>query len=219
MDRMDRRRWLQILAAAGALPLLIRDAMANGNKPIIPGFRKISGTVLLNGQQAREGMEVRPGDSIKTGSDGQAIYVIGQDAFLLRASSEVQFPMSAEAFFRLITGRMISAFGHGEKTLVLPTATIGIRGTACYAEAEATRTYFCLCFGTADITPTVAPQERITIHTRHHEHPMYIHADPHMPTSMVPAEVINHTDAELELVESLVGRVPPFVHQYFKQRY
>jgi hypothetical protein len=31
-----------------------------------------------------------------------------------------------------------------------------------------------------------------------------------MPKMMVPADVINHTDAELILLESLVGRVPPF---------
>lgn len=214
---MDRRRWLGILAGVGAAPFLIRQVLANGDKPAVPGFRKISGTVLINGRPAKEGMQVEPGDRVKTGSDGQAIYVIGQDAFLLRASSEVEFPMSGAAFFRLITGRMLSVFGHGEKKLVLPTATIGIRGTACYAEAEAARSYFCLCYGTAEVTPTAAPQEQVTIQTHHHEHPIYIHADPHMPTSMVPAEVINHSDAELEMLESLVGRVPPFVGKIIKR--
>jgi len=31
-----------------------------------------------------------------------------------------------------------------------------------------------------------------------------------MAKMMVPAGVINHTDAELEMLEALVGRTPPF---------
>jgi hypothetical protein len=31
-----------------------------------------------------------------------------------------------------------------------------------------------------------------------------------MPTMIAPADVINHTDAELTMLESLVGRWPPF---------
>lgn len=47
------------------------------------------------------------------------------------------------------------------------------------------------------------------IETTHHDHPIYIHHDSSMPM-MVDATVINHSDAELELLESLVGRRPPF---------
>jgi hypothetical protein len=38
---------------------------------------------------------------------------------------------------------------------------------------------------------------------------MYIHNDMKMPKMMVPADVINHTDDELTLLEALVGRRPP----------
>jgi hypothetical protein len=48
------------------------------------------------------------------------------------------------------------------------------------------------------------------IRTEHHDHPLYINAVPTMSVAMVPAEVINHTDIELTLLEELVGRVPPF---------
>ena len=81
---------------------------------------------------------------------------------------------------------------------------------ACYIEDEPGRTYFCLCYGSAEVIPSAAPQERELIHTAHHDHPIYIHADAAMPKSMVPAEVINHADIELTLLENLVGRVPPF---------
>ena len=39
---------------------------------------------------------------------------------------------------------------------------------------------------------------------------MYIYNDMKMPKMMVPADVVNHSDLELTLLEGLVGRRPPF---------
>lgn len=100
--------------------------------------------------------------------------------------------------------------------LAVSTAVIGIRGTACYIEELVDRTYFCLCYGEAEVVPAVAPQERETIRTNHHDHPISIYSDPAMPKSMVSAEVVNHTDAELTMLESLVGHVPPFKGRDYK---
>ena len=207
---MNRRQLFKLIAAAGLAPALIRQALAKGQIPIQPGLQSLKGTVTVNGKAAKEGQLLAPGDRIVTGPASEATYVIGQDAFLQRADSEVAFPMDGAAFFRLITGRLLSVFGKGDKRLVVPTATIGIRGTACYIESDAMKTYFCLCYGEAEVVPAVAPQEREVIRTQHHDHPIYIHGDATMPTSMVPATVINHTDAELILLENLVGRLPPF---------
>src|SRR6266849_3560743 len=44
--------------------------------------------------------------------------------------------------------------------------------------------------------------------TRHHESPRYIYGDGRKRT-IVPTSVANHTDSELILLESLVGRSPP----------
>jgi hypothetical protein len=120
---------------------------------------------------------------------------------------------------RVISGRLLSVFGRGDKLLHVSTATLGIRGTACYIEEEASRTYFCLCYGEVEVVPTAAPKQRETIRTEHHDHPIYIHADPAMATSMVPASVVNHSDAELEMLESLVGRRPPFYGKTGQNRY
>ena len=51
------------------------------------------------------------------------------------------------------------------------------------------------------------------IKTEHHEQPRYVYADKSMPVEQLlqKAPVINHTDAELILLESLRGRKPPFV--------
>lgn len=217
-----RRRLLGALAAAGLLTSaetlgFIRAALAAGANPVPTGLHKLKGAVTLNGQPASEGQLVRPGDTVVTGVGAEALYVIGQDAFLQRESSTVRFGQTAADFMRVVTGKLLSVFGKGQRHIQVATATIGIRGTACYIEEEANggsgaraRTYFCLCYGEAEVTPAAAPAQRETIRTTHHDHPIYIHVDPAMATSMVPAQVINHTDAELVMLENLVGRWPPF---------
>lgn len=214
MDKL-RRHLLHRLFALGLLGSaglsgLIRAALAAGNYPIMQGMRKIKGEVRINGKAAHEGQVVNPGDQVTTGPDGEATYVIGKDAFLQRGNSIVQFGRDvAQDFFRVVSGRILSVFGPGEKRLLTPTATIGIRGTACYIEAEPKKVYFCLCYGMADVYPSAEPGRVEHIVTKHHDHPIYLHHDTGMP-SMVGAEVVNHTDAELTLLEGLTGRRPPF---------
>lgn len=216
----DRRRTLKALAAAGLLgPAgisgLIRDALAKGDVPLKTGLQKVRGEVIVNHRLASEGQLIKPGDTIVTGRASEAIYVIGQDAYLQRELSTVSFGADAlQNLMRVVSGKILSVFGKGAKTIHTSTATIGIRGTGCYIEDEGTgaraRTYFCLCYGSVDLTPTAAPREAESYATTHHDRPMYIHNDMAMPKMTVPAGVINHTDEELTLLEGLVGRVTPF---------
>lgn len=220
-----RRRLLKQLAAAGLLgPAgisgLIREALARGNKPIAPGLHQASGEVRVNGRPAVAGMALGSGDTIVTGVGAQAIYVIGQDAYLQREKSTVSFATEQTAgalgnVMRVITGSILSVFGKGNKTLQTATATIGIRGTGCYIESEARRVYFCLCYGSAEVTPTADPNRVEHIKTSHHDHPIYIHHDSAMPM-MVDASVVNHSDTELEMLENLVGRWPPFYQSSYR---
>ena len=215
-----RRRTLKALAAAGLLgPAgisgLIRDALAKGEVPIKPGLQKLRGEVIINHKPAVEGQLIKPGDTIVTGRNSEAIYVIGQDAYLQRELSTVSFGADAlQNLMRVVSGKILSVFGKGAKTIQTSTATIGIRGTGCYIEDEGTgakaRTYFCLCYGSVDLTPKAAPHEAESYTTTHHDKPMYVLNDMKMAKMMVPAEVINHTDEELTLLEGLVGRVTPF---------
>ena len=215
----DRRRLLKALAAAGLLgPAgisgLVRDALAKGEVPIRPGLNRVRGEVVVNHKLATEGQLIKPGDTIVTGKNSEAIYVIGQDAFMQRELTTVDFGADiAKNLMRVVSGKILSVFGKGAKTIQVSTATIGIRGTGCYIEEEnhgaKARTYFCLCYGSVELSPSAAPQETESYSTRHHDKPMYIHNDMKMAKMMVPAAVINHTDAELELLEGLVGRVTP----------
>ncbi len=208
---MKRRTLLKGLASlAGAERLLaLNAAWAAGNKPLTPGLNEFSGKVTVNGKAAARGMPIQAGDTIITGPEGHAIYVIGQDAYLQRGDSTIQIAETdARNGLRVLTGKLLAVFGKGEKKIQLPTATIGIRGTGCYIETESGRDYFCLCYGIADITPGEAPEKSKTIQTSYHDRPLYLQADG--DNMMVPATVKNHTDAELTLLESLVGRYPPF---------
>lgn len=211
-----RRQLLKQLGAAGLLSAggvmgFLQRTLAAGNNPVPPGLHKIKGQVTVNGQPAREGQLILPGDSVVTGKDGEATYVIGQDAFLQRSGSTVSFGKSMADFMRVLNGRILSVFGKADREIRFSTATIGIRGTACYIEEGVKpETYFCLCYGEAEVIPTASPKEREIVKTSHHDHPLWISDDMKVPSMMVTAPIINHTDAELILLENLVGRWPPF---------
>lgn len=206
-----RRRCLQGLIAGGALATggvsgLIREALAMGSQPIASGIHSLRGSVRLNGSPARVGDLVRRGDRLDTGADGQAVLVIERDAFLLRENTQVEFGADAlKQTFRLVSGKILSVFAKGEHRILVPNATIGIRGTGGYLEAvEAERNYFCLCYGETEVA-TLGGQ-RASYRTGHHESPRYIYRD----AAPLVAPMLNHSDAELVMLEGLVGRFPPF---------
>lgn len=203
-----RRRALLALGAAMGMPAALRLALAQSFPA--QGVRNTRGEVRINGKPAEPGTPVRPGDAIETGRRGYATFVVGEDAFLVRANSRAELIGSGAlvSALQLVTGKLLSVFGSGrDRRLVTATASIGIRGTGAYLEAEPARTYFCLCYGTAEISATMGGA-RESVTTSHHESPRYIHGDGRSRT-IVTAYMSNHTDSELILLESLVGRAPP----------
>ena len=212
--RNDRRQWMRITALMLAVQMAwLRKALAAGS--VEKGVHRVRGDVRVNGTPAKDGMDVKAGDVITTGAGSEVVFVTGKDAFLIRANSrvEAQGALGALALsgLRIVTGAVLSVFSRGEpKTLRTPTATIGIRGTAVYLEAEESRTYVCTCYGEADIESTADPSARETVRTTHHEQPRYV-MGAGAPQMLMGAPVVNHTDAELTLLESLTGRRPPFL--------
>ncbi len=204
-----RRRILQAICALGLSSYMVR-VMSMGARPLTPGIRSFKGSVRVNGSPVKEGQLVLPGDTVVTGKTSEVVYVIGNNAYLMREDSHVQFGSDGiTAVLRVVTGKVLAVFGPGNKRIEMPTATVGIRGTACYIEATDTQTYFCLCYGTADITPKADPSQARTVVTRYHDTPFFIGADAALPL-LKPAPVINHRDYELTLLEAMVGRLPPF---------
>ena len=209
-----RRRIQQLLATstlgAGGMLGVIQRVLAQGNRPVAPGIQSIKGEVRIDGKPATLGQLIPPGSTVVTRPGAEVIYVIGQDAFLQRENSTVSFGADlAKAFFRVLSGKLLSVFGKGQKNLQVPTATIGIRGTGCYIEAEEKSVYFCLCYGEAEVRPNADPGHVERIATRYHDHPIMIHHEDNMPM-LANAKVINHTDTELIMLENLTGRWPPF---------
>ncbi|MBK5106069.1 MAG: iron dicitrate transport regulator FecR [Burkholderiales bacterium] len=208
-----RREWLKRALLGGALmPLLLRDALAQRQQST--GMVMIKGEVLVNGSAAEAGTLVKPGDRVVTAAGGLAVFAVGEDAFLLRQNSELHTAGGSALIgsLRLLTGKLLSVFGRGQRSITTPTAALGIRGTGIYIEVEAERTYVCTCYGVVDLQAGNMPAARETVSTTHHDAPRYIYAHGDMPIKMIEvAPVINHSDAELIMLEALVGRVPPFV--------
>ena len=213
---MSRRAWLARAAAGGAALAAamagLRRALARG--AVEPGVARVRGDVRINGKPAQRGMEVRPGDVITTGPGAELVVVIGRDAFLVRAQSRIELSGDATrllvASLRVVTGALLSVFEPGKvKQIRTATATIGIRGTGIYVELDGPRTYVCTCYGEAELTPVDDPAAAETVRTQHHDEPRYVHPRG-MPRMIEKAPVVNHTDAELILLEDLVGRVVPF---------
>jgi hypothetical protein len=216
MAKATRRTWLKRMAAGSAAyalamtrmrELLAADALAQG-------VARVRGDARINGVPAKRGMVVKQGDVVTTGPGGMLVTVVGRDAFLLRASTRVEFggtvvDRGIDAL-RVITVALLSVFAPGERKQIRTlTASIGIRGTGVYIEAEAARTYVCTCYGEAELVPVAEPAEAEIVRTFHHDQPRYIYPKG-MPRMIETAPVINHTDAELVMLESLVGRLPPF---------
>ena len=219
----DPRRRVLIQALAAGLFSLAGDAVAQvfGSAPRkLPAgqsFYRVSGRVLVNNQQATLKTPVRIGDTLETAGDAEAVFVVAEDAFMLRGGSRmvIETPPAASGLrssLRLVTGKLLSVFGRGRPTrIATATATIGIRGTGAYTESDPEQTYFCTCYGVSDVAASKDPQSRETVSATRHDKPLYILAKGVSGTSIRRAPFINHTDQELMLIETLVGRTPPFV--------
>lgn len=206
MGQIERRLFLHSLSAgvAGGLTGLISQALAADARAIRQGIRRIHGEVSVNGKPAQEGTPIRRGDTISTGQNSDAIYVLGNNAFFQKADSRVDFGKSSAAtFLRVLAGGLLSVFGRGNRQLATSAATIGIRGTGCYIQAEERRSYFCLCYGAVVLQPENG--QTVRYKTTHHERPLWIENG-----ATSPASVVNHTDAEIIMLEEFAGRGSPF---------
>lgn len=224
-DETNRRRLVRMLVASGALGAsgltgFISRALAAGDLPGGTGIARLDGTATVNGRPARAGSPLAMGDRVATGSDSQAVVVLKGDAFLLRSKTIIEVKGRENTLTELIIagGRVLSVFAKKPVTVKASTATIGIRGTGAYFEVEPKSVYFCLCYGEA-VVDGPRMQSKV-VKTAHHESPLVLREDGGI-MSAEPGPFQNHTDDELILLESLVGREPPFLKdgQYPAKRY
>jgi hypothetical protein len=222
LDDANRREALSRLLASGALALMPWQ-LANagwfswGTKKLSSdkSIHSLEGEALVNGRPADLQSRIRAGDRIETRADSEIIFVVGSDSFILRSNSHME--ISGGNFLiqglNLLSGSLLSVFGRrkADESLTMsgPTATLGIRGTAVYMEAEPDLTYLCTCYGKVALAASSDPDDSEIITATNHDLPRYITSKPVKGTRIRKAPVKNHSNAELKLLEAIVGRKPP----------
>jgi len=219
-----RRRELILALAAGAFSTILParlHAQVFGrlpNKlPADQSIFRLSGDVQVNDKAASLQTRIGPGDSVKTAKDAEVVYVVGESAFIQRGASFVTVQAEQQATMvvtalRILTGALLSVFPSRRPVrMSTQTATIGIRGTGVYIESQPKETYFCTCYGVAEVAAVNDKESTETVAASHHDKPLYILADEKPGQNIRGAPFLNHSDQELMLIETLVGRTPPFI--------
>ena len=208
---MNRRDWMRFIAAGGAAAASTRIALALAKGDLPPGINQLEGTATLNGRAAHVGTPVNLGDRVSTGRGSQAVIVVGSDAFLVRANTVIEVKGSGGVLSDLVvaTGQVLSVFAKKPVAIKAASASIGIRGTGAYIEVNPDSVYFCLCYGEALVEGPGMEAGRL-VKTTHHEQPLLLREDGGI-MRVEPGPFRNHTDAELVMLEALVGREPPFM--------
>jgi hypothetical protein len=231
MSRFDeaddpRRRLLIKALAAGLFSTTLADKEALAGslfgtppKQLPPGqsIYRMDGEVKVNGSAADMKTIIRPNDTIETGKKSEIVFVVGGNSMIMRENSRLQLEGKEESTsfiiqgLRMLTGKLLSVSRSQATRVHTSTATIGIRGTGYYIEADPEQTYFCTCYGRTEAESSADPTSKDTITAMHHDKPLYILANQPAGQNIRRAGFINHTDQELMLIETLVGRQPPFV--------
>lgn len=219
----NKRRLLIKALSAGLFAIsgtgLLRPVWSMGKVPaeLLPGksIYDLRGTVRVNNQPASMDTLIDSGALIETGADSHLIFAVGKDAFILRNNSRLQLEgKELISDMKLLSGKLLSVFGKREprQTLGIKTvnATIGIRGTGIYIESDPEQSYVCTCYGSVQISALNDSASMEVVHTQHHESPRYILSGEAAGNNIRQAPMINHTDDELALIETLVGRAVPF---------
>lgn len=222
-----RRQVLIRLLSAGLLGLSAPAAQAItfgifGSRPRkLPEGQSIygvSGQVTVNDREATLATQIKPGDTIQTAQNSEIVFVVNTHSMILRSDSKmvIERPSNAPESLiigglRMLSGKLLSVSRNSPMQISTSTATIGIRGTGFYVEADPERTYFCTCYGATEVQATDDPSSRESIAATHHDRPVYVVKDGGAGNNIRNAGFINHTDQELALIETLVGRRTPFV--------
>jgi hypothetical protein len=181
---------------------------------------RLVGTAKVNDREANLQTQIRAGDTVETGKDSELVFVVGGNSMIVRADSRLEIAGPKETTesssfiftaLRLLTGKILSVSRKQPMRLDTAVATIGIRGTGFYVESNPEQTYFCTCYGVTDVESNTDPESKTQVQATHHDRPLYVVADGGRGNNIRNAPFINHTDQELQLIETLVGRTPPFV--------
>ena len=201
----QRRSFLQAAAAwTAAGGFASAQAQQRGN------IVELVGDAQINGTRLRPDQTIQTGDSIATGAGATLIFVVGNSSFKVRQNSRMSVErgdtLSTVSILRLLSGAVVSVWGQGpRRQIVTPTLTAGIRGTGVYTEvfaAQNDRSYFCNCYGTVDVS---SGSDQVTSRADYHQ-AFWGEPQPRNGRTLTSANLINHSDEELEMLARLVAQ-------------
>ncbi len=201
----QRRSFLQAAAAWTSMGGFAA-AQAQSRSNIV----ELRGDATLNGARLLPEQTIQTGDEIVTGPQSNLVFVVGNASFQVRQNSRLSVErgstLNAVSLLRLLTGAVGSVWGRGgNRRIVTPTLTAGIRGTGVYVEvlpSQNGRTYFCNCYGTVELD---AGADSVTSQSVYHQS-FWGEVTPKNGRLLTPAKAINHTDEELEYLARLVDQ-------------
>lgn len=210
--RLSRRRFMQ---AAASIPLLL---VLPSRLFAATNIHQLHGTVFINNRRANLDSRISTRSKVVVSHDGELVFSIGSDAFLLRPGTAVELVGGAvTSGLRLLTGSLLAVFDKRSKPahIVTSIATIGIRGTGVYVSADPERLYTCTCYGETELRVGRHIERIVASHHNAHEvvrgETKVTSKDDKMSgMKMNSMAVVDHTDDELRMLEAYVGRVPAF---------
>lgn len=202
----QRRHTLKAAAAwvaLGGMPMALAQQRSN--------VVEFVGDIALNGQRMLAQQHIQTGDEIATGPASRLVFVIGNAAFHVRQNSRITvergITLNTVSLLRLLSGAVVSVFGRaGNRSIVTPNLTAGIRGTGVYTEImddQGGRTYFCNCYGTVDVA--AGGGQRTVSESSYHQS-FWGEPEARNGRFLRPAKAINHTDEELEFLARLIDQ-------------
>jgi hypothetical protein len=205
MTQLNRRQFLARASAGAAMMLLPTLAQASGV------LHTLEGDVYINQRKASLNSKIKAGDHIVVAHDGKLVFSLGGDAFMLHGGTVLVLEHAKQGLItglRLITGALLAVFAKRQHHTKLRShvATIGIRGTAVFMHSSPNKLYTCTCYGHTDIQVEHHKDEIKATHHNAHE----VSVDAHGIMQMRATQVLDHSDDELRMLESIVGRVVPF---------
>ncbi len=227
-DHLDDPRRRQLIKALALAALAVPGAAASagpllGRRPgPLPAGQSIfrqSGTVLINGQAATDSSRIAVGDKLSVSDDGELVFIVNSHAMILRGGSELAIvPRAgmgadeAPAIGGLVLerGKLLSVSRFTPMRVQTAAASIAIGGNGFYMESDPERTYFCTCYGTADVRAARDAQVSAAVVSEHHDRPLYVLPKAGNGALIRNAPFVDHTDMELALIEAVAGRATPF---------
>ena len=199
IERRDVLKAASAWVMAGSLPAAV--AQQRGN------VVQQTGDALLNGVRMLVGQSVQTGDQLQTGPGASMVFVMGNASFLVRQNTlmtvERGATLNAVSLLRLVTGAVASVWSKGgNRSILTPTLTAGIRGTGVYTEVlpeQDNRTYFCNCYGTVELVS--GDVRKVSVADYHQSFWSQTQG-----AAVAPAGAINHTDEELEFLAKLIDQ-------------